>query len=205
MVFLSEVQIRNDAFQWAKETSRTNVKRPAVVALYDNSETNCVYVGMFEDSAFAVAALAKKHGKEVVASIKVEPFPPEVFEQDFGIKMMEGLVKMWLTELKDYEGQSPVGNSEAGWDEYDKEISPFLIGTLSDREKWESIEIDARPDEEKTDEEILDERKEKLFKALNEAMKNGEEEKANGLMKKLNALGQEGIETGIEVQGIDGF
>ena len=71
MLFLDECVWKENALAWAKETSRTKFERPAVVALFDRAET-CVYVGAVDDAAFAVAALAAKHGTETIAKLKRE-------------------------------------------------------------------------------------------------------------------------------------
>ena len=195
MIFLDEAKVREDAWQWAKETAKTNTPKPAVVALYDE-DMKCTYVGKFVDSASAVGHLVKKHGKTVVAALRTEPFPPEVFEDDMGMRMMQGLVEGWLRDsTEDNGGSTPVGNTEDQWDSFDPTVSPFIVGALGYSELDAPEVID---EADMSDEQLLEARKEKMFKAMNEAMDKGEEKKALALMKKLNDLGQAGIETGTE-------
>jgi hypothetical protein len=128
-VFLTEVQLREDAWQWCKETSKTNRPRPSVLALY-NEDLTCVYVGKSFDSALLVGHMVKKHGKAMVACLREEPFPPEVHSEPIAVKMMDGLVANWLAEIGGGSlGSVPAGNAEAGWADHDASVSPFLIGT----------------------------------------------------------------------------
>jgi len=187
-IFLTECQLRGDAWEWAKETSRTNRPKPCVLALYDQEET-CVYVGMHFDSALAVGHMVKKHGKAKVSALREEPFPPEVSSEPFGVEIMQGLVKSWLVDISGATGPLPVGNVEEKWADFDPNESPFIVGAIGDG----SIDVDdvgtPKDVSEMSDGELLDMRREKLFISLNEAMKNGDEETAAGLMKRLNKLG----------------
>ena len=128
-IFLTEVQLREDAWQWSKETSKTNRPRPSVLALF-NEDLRCVYVGKAYDSALLVGHMVRKHGKATVACLREEPFPPEVESEPIGVKMMESLVASWLEEIAEARGEVPIGNSDASWADYDASVSPFLIGRL---------------------------------------------------------------------------
>lgn len=129
-IFLTEVQLREDAWQWSKETSKTNRPRPSVLALF-NDDLQCVYVGNAYDSALLVGHMVKKHGKATVACLREEPFPPEVESEPIGVKMMESLVASWLDEIAESRGDVPIGNSDKSWAEFDASVSPFLIGRLT--------------------------------------------------------------------------
>ena len=157
-VFLDECQLRSDAWEWAKETSKTNRARPAVVAIY-NEDLACVHVGMHMDSALAVGALVRKHGRSTVAALREEPFPPEVTQEPFGLKMMEGLVASWLEDVTSGQPEAPVGNTDESWAAFDAKVSPFLIGAFGD-----GIDEEERPKDasEMTEEELLDMRRQVL-------------------------------------------
>lgn len=175
--------------QWAKEVSKTNKPRPCVIALYDSANT-CVYVGMHFDTALAVGHFVKKHGKETVAALREEPFPPEVSKEQFGVNIMKGLVQSWLTDVTASEGgTAPVGNVEASWSAFDPNESPFIVGAFGGGGGEDEEDQAVKDVSDMTEEELLDMRREGLFQSLNEAMAAGEEATAAGLMKRLNQLG----------------
>lgn len=133
-LFLTEVPLRGDALRWAKEMSRLRRGMAAVVALYTNEESSSevCYVGWFDDAPFAVAALAKKHGTDVIAKVRHEEFPAEALEDDMGYTLMKGLADDWLQQAEADLGRLPRGNLLEDWDVYDTSANPFAIGLLGD-------------------------------------------------------------------------
>ena len=190
MLFLMEAPFKADALQWAKETSRTQrAPKCAVVALYDDQRA-CVYVGAFDDLALAVASLCIKHGRDVVNGLRQEEFPAEVFADDEGRRMMDGLVGAWVGEAtEDNNGVAPYGNAEAGWADFDKTANPFLAGYLG----AEGEGIAALLTEEELAEEKLQNRKENMKKQLDEAVLSGDETLARKLIRRIGKM-DDGLE-----------
>ena len=187
MLFLEECVWKDNALQWAKETSRTKLELPAVVALYDVDST-CVYVGAVEDAPFAVASLAVKHGVENVTALRREEFPKEVYAEAEGRRMMDMLVDAWLREATEgNRGEVPIGNREEGWATYDKEANPFLAGVIGNMPGAAGEAIAPKsPEEEALDK--MQRRRESMKQRLDEAMKNGDEKLAMNLLSRLNDL-----------------
>ena len=103
---------------------------------------------------------------------------------------MDSLVASWVKETAEMQEGAIVGNSSPGWDDFDTTVSPFIIGALGESGwgRFESTGEGDRSEFELSDEEVLDAKKEKLFKRMNTAMEEGDEAGALGLMKKINAI-----------------
>lgn len=185
MLFLDECVWKENALAWAKETSRTKFERPAVVALFDRAET-CVYVGAVDDAAFAVAALAAKHGTETIAKLKREDFPKDVYEDPMGRKMMDSLVKSWTAEATlQNRGDVPCGNLDAEWGKYDKNSNPFLAGVFG---ATESGDAGAPLTEEEVELDKMQRRRENMKRRLDEAIEARDESTATKLLTRLSNL-----------------
>ena len=188
MLFLEECVWKDNALQWAKETSRTKLELPAVVALYDVDST-CVYVGAVEDAPFAVASLAVKHGVANVTALRREEFPKEVYAEAEGRRMMDLLVAAWLGEATEANpgGLVPVGNREDGWATYDKDANPFLAGVIGTMPGASGEAVAPKsPEEEALDK--MQRRRESMKQRLDEAMAKGDEKLAMNLLSRLNDL-----------------
>ena len=183
-VFLDECQLRESAWDWAKEVSRTNRPRPSVVALFDE-DLACVHVGAHHDAALAVGHMVRKHGIKTVAALKEETFPPDVAEEPVGLQMMASLVQSWLAETSQ-RGNTPVGNVAEGWADFDPSQSPFVIGAFGEAGE----DPDApKPESEMTEEELVDMRRQNLYEAMNEAMKVSGLQRAGGQGDEQGAAG----------------
>eukprot|EP00633_Aureoumbra_lagunensis_P002438 CAMPEP_0197286452 /NCGR_PEP_ID=MMETSP0890-20130614/1862_1 /TAXON_ID=44058 ORGANISM="Aureoumbra lagunensis, Strain CCMP1510" /NCGR_SAMPLE_ID=MMETSP0890 /ASSEMBLY_ACC=CAM_ASM_000533 /LENGTH=178 /DNA_ID=CAMNT_0042754779 /DNA_START=222 /DNA_END=758 /DNA_ORIENTATION=+ len=163
----------------------------AVVAIYDETE-RCAYVGCFDDAPFAVAALANKHGKEVIAKLRHEEFPAEALENPQGPKMMRALVSSWLAEATDLNnGIVPFGNEIKDWDLYDTSINPFAAGFIGSESfnSYQANDLSAffdTPEEQAR--ARLQRRRENLKRKLDEAIQRGDEANAEKFFKRLTAL-----------------
>ena len=73
-LFLEEATFKEDALIWAKETSRTQTRPMTVAAALYDDKSQCVFVGGFDDAALAVAALCRKHGRNVCKGLRYEDF-----------------------------------------------------------------------------------------------------------------------------------
>lgn len=183
MVFMSECPLRENALNWAKE-SRLRAQIKGVVALFDEREKP-VYVGCFDDAAFAVAALTKKHGVETIAGVRVEEFPG-VDEDDFGVKLMRGLAASWLKEATEMnDGVVPVGNADGEWDEFDADSNPFLFAVIGqDGQAPSPLGADSP---ESDAEERLQQRRESLKTKLDQAIEDNDQATAEKLLSRLSS------------------
>ena len=137
-LFLEEATFKEDALIWAKETSRTQTRPMTVAAALYDDKSQCVFVGGFDDAALAVAALCRKHGRNVCKGLRYEDFTAARAggdEDDF--RMMQGsIIKMWLDQATEENGGlTPIGNREEGWSDFDATSNPFLAGVLGSGEQ----------------------------------------------------------------------
>mmetsp|Transcript_23457 Transcript_23457/g.70313 ORF Transcript_23457/g.70313 Transcript_23457/m.70313 type:complete len:231 (+) Transcript_23457:146-838(+) len=185
MMFLEEAPYKDDALIWAKETSRTQrAPMHCVVALYDDQKT-CVYVGAFGDSALAVAALCRKHGRGAVNGLRYEQFQVPLSEADASdLKMRAFLEEAWLEEATQANGFAPVGNADGDWAAFDETSNPFLAGFLG--AEGEGIAALLTPEE--LAEEKLQQRRENMKKNLDDAVLAGDEALATKLLRRLQKL-----------------
>ena len=184
-LFLEEATFKEDALIWAKETSRTQTRPMTVAAALYDDKSQCVYVGGFDDAALAVAALCRKHGRNVCKGLRYEDFTAARAggdEDDF--RMMQGsIIKMWLDQATEENGGlTPIGNREEGWSDFDATSNPFLAGVLGSGEQQEGYDL-LTPEELAA--EKLQQRRENMKRQLDDAVRSGDEKLATKLLRRI--------------------
>lgn len=183
MLFLTECPLKSPAFKWAQEMSRMRASMTAVVALFDAQEV-CVYVGAFENAPFAVAALAQKHGQDVITSVRYEEFPADALENPEGLRLMRGLAARWLDEAEATLGVPLVGNSHPDWDDFDTSLNPFAAGYIGNYEE-DSSSVESVEDQQEARRQL---KRESLKQRLDEAITMGNEAAAAALLSRISKL-----------------
>ncbi len=184
-LFLEEATFKEDALIWAKETSRTQTRPMTVAAALYDDKSQCVFVGGFDDAALAVAALCRKHGRNVCKGLRYEDFTAARAggdEDDF--RMMQGsIIKMWLDQATEENGGlTPIGNREEGWSDFDATSNPFLAGVLGSGEQQEGYDL-LTPEELAA--EKLQQRRENMKRQLDDAVRSGDEKLATKLLRRI--------------------
>ena len=153
-------------------------------ALYDD-KSQCVYVGGFDDAALAVAALCRKHGRNVCKGLRYEDFTAARAggdEDDFRV-MQGSIIKMWLDQATEENGGlTPIGNREEGWSDFDATSNPFLAGVLGSGEQQEGYDL-LTPEELAA--EKLQQRRENMKRQLDDAVRSGDEKLATKLLRRI--------------------
>ena len=184
-LFLEEATFKEDALIWAKETSRTQTRPMTVAAALYDDKSQCVYVGGFDDAALAVAALCRKHGRNVCKGLRYEDFTAARAggdEDDFTM-MRNSIINMWLDQATEENGGlTPIGNREEGWSDFDATSNPFLAGVLGSGEQQEGYDL-LTPEELAA--EKLQQRRENMKRQLDDAVRSGDEKLATKLLRRI--------------------